>query len=455
VDRAAADHAFVRPADRASRRAIAYSVIAIATMLPRLVALLYERGAILPGFTLGEKSDDIARTFLDSGTFGLIPGLPTAYTQPLYSFFLIPLYETLGRSWPVVGGAQIVVATATACVVFEIGRRFLSGWAGLVAALLTALHPYSIWHDVHVNREILDCLLAASMFFFALALASRRSLALAGTLGAVLGLAILGNVRLAALPLVLAIFLLWNWRPSWRALGAVAVIFTVCLLVLIPWVARNRLEVGCLTLTTDARALWEANNERTLDILKSGLWIDNVPLPPAFPPSPQDAGREYRRHGRIVPVRECREATFYRNKVLAFWREHPEEKVRLALQATLMLWNPKVSPIDSGDMQTSGLNRIRAYIEPIYMTPVFLLALLGLAYVPRRLAALAVTLLAYQWALAVVFVGATRYRVPWDYIVALLAAAALVEIAARLTGRSGAPNGQTAGRRRRVRVTSE
>ena len=84
------------PAHPDPRRAVAYAVIAMATVAPRLVALLHERGAMLSDFTLGEKSDDIARTFVDSGTFGFIPGLPTAYTQPLYSWFLIPLYETLG-----------------------------------------------------------------------------------------------------------------------------------------------------------------------------------------------------------------------------------------------------------------------------------------------------------------------------------------------------------------------
>ena len=246
-------------------------------------------------------------------------------------------------------------------------------------------------------------------------------------------------MRLTALPLVLAVFLLWIWRPSWPALGVVATTLAVCLLVLVPWIVRNRIQVGCYALTTDARALWEANNERTLDVLRQGLWIDNVPLPPHFPPSAQDAGREYRRHGQIVRVRECRQVSFYQSKVLKFWREHPGEKLRLAGQATLMLWNPKVSPSDTSDDPTSVLNRLRASVEPIYTTPIFLLALLGLTWVPRRFAALAVTLLAYQWAMAVVFVGATRYRVPWDFIVALLAAAAVVEIATRLSRRRTPP----------------
>ena len=143
-------------------------------------------------------------------------------------------------------------------------------------------------------------------------------------------------------------------------------------------------------------------------------------------------------------MRECRQATFYRNEVLTFWREHPMEKVRLAGQATLMLWNPKVSPSDTSDDPTSVLNRLRASVEPIYTTPVFALALFGLVLVPRRFAALALTLLGYQWLMAVVFVGATRYRVPWDFVVALLAAAALVEIAARLSRRARAPSERAA-----------
>ena len=195
----------------------------------------------------------------------------------------------------------------------------------------------------------------------------------------------------------------------------VATTFAVCLLVLVPWVARNRIQVGCYALTTDARALWEANNERTLDVLRQGLWIDNVPLPPEFPPSAQDAGREYRRHGQIVRVRECRQVTFYRSKVLTFWREHPGEKLRLAGQATLMLWNPKVSPSDPSDDPTSVLNRLRASVEPIYTTPIFLLALVGLTCVPRRFAALAITLLAYQWAMAM----ALRRRNPLPRAVGL------------------------------------
>src|SRR3989440_134510 len=180
-------------------------LLGLATALPRLAVLLHERGAILASFT--DKGDDFARTFLSTGTYGFIPGRPSAYTQPLYGWFLIPLYWIFTRSWVVVGLAQIAVAAATALLVYEIGRRWISPLAGLLAALAATLHPYLVWHDVHMNREILDQLLAAAIVLLALLVAERPSLPLGAALGVALGLAILGNVRLVLLPLVVAAFL--------------------------------------------------------------------------------------------------------------------------------------------------------------------------------------------------------------------------------------------------------
>jgi hypothetical protein len=64
------------------------------------------------------------------------------------------------------------------------------------------------------------------------------------------------------------------------------------------------------------------------------------------------------------------------------------------------------------------------------MSLVFLLALAGLALVPRRFAALALLFVLYETAAAVVFAGQTRYRVAWDFILAVLAAAAIERIVA-------------------------
>lgn len=399
--------------------------------LPRLAVLLYERGDVTAAFV--DKGDDFALTFLDSGTYGFIPGIPSAYTQPLYGFFLVPLYWVFERSWVTVGLAHAAVAVATAWLVYEIGRRVVSPAGGLVAAALATLHPYLVWHDMHMNREILDHFLAAAVVLLTLVVGDRRSLPLAALLGATLGVAILGNVRLLFLPLVVVAYLAWRWRrdvvaPAALALAAAAAVVT-------PWVVRNEVSVGCVAVTTDGRALWKANNVNTLETLRAGKWIDDVPPIRGAPPTPQDAGALYAETGRVIRTDECAQMRFYRELALEFVREHPGEKAELALLSARMLWQPAVTKTEGRPGQGTWLDTARDWVEPAFMLVVYALALLGAFVAPRRFVVLAAALLAYQTVAAMAFAGETRYRAPWDFLLAALAAAAALDLRARLTAR--------------------
>ena len=148
-------------------------------------------------------------------------------------------HSAFGRRWEVVGAAQIIVAVATAWVVYEIGRRVVSNAAGLLAAALATLHPYLIWHDVHVNREILDQFLAAAIVLLVIVLVERRSFVIASLLGIAFGLAILGNARLALFPIVLGAFVLWRVGISRQSVGLVATACVVAAVVVAPWMIRN------------------------------------------------------------------------------------------------------------------------------------------------------------------------------------------------------------------------
>jgi 4-amino-4-deoxy-L-arabinose transferase-like glycosyltransferase len=400
-----------------------------ATALPRLAALLHERGAILASFT--DKGDDFARTFLASGTYGFIPGHPSAYTQPLYGWFLIPLYWIFGRHWEVVGLAHICVASATTIIVWLIGRRWLSPTIGLLAALAVAVHPYLIWHDVHMNREILDHFLAASTVYLTLHAAERLNWKRALPLGAVIGLGILGNVRLEVLPVLLGAYLLWRAGVSRQTLLATGAIFAGAALLVLPWVIRNDVSVGCLAVTTDARALWKANNVNTYDTLKHGGWIDHVPQPKSFPPTPQDVYDRWRVTGVVQPYDECAQMSEFQSKVISFWVHHPGEKARLVPLDAQWLWQPSVVETRGRPGAGSWLDTLRSWGEPAYMIPLYVLGAIGLFLVPRWFAALAVLLLGYQTLVAMLFVGETRYRVPWDFLIALLAAAAVMHFVRR------------------------
>ena len=407
-------------------RTRAYVLVAAACALPRVAIVLVERGKLLDRFT--EKSDQIAQTFVESGTFGFLPDVPTAYTQPLYGFFLSPIYFVFGRSWLAVGLAQTLVAVATALLVYEIGRRVTSPAAGLMGALIATLHPYIAWHDVHVNREVIDGLLAAGLTLVTVVVAERRSWPLAAALGAVAGLAILGNARLVLLPLVLALYLAWRWREARLTLRAVAVAGVALAVVIAPWVVRNEARVGCYAITTDSRALWKANNPATYETLQRGLWIDDVPELPGAPPSPELAAALALDRGRPFPVDECAQMELYRDEVVEFWREHPGEKAKLAGQATVMLWNPAERAGESAKSDTGFSDFGRTWIEPVYVSLLYVFALGGALVAGRRFVVLAVALLGYQTLAAMVFAGTPRYRSPWDFLLAVLAGIALVRL---------------------------
>ncbi len=410
-------------------RRLTYALLAAVVAVPRLVALGVERGDILTSFT--DKSDDFARTFLASGTYGFVAGHPSAYTQPLYGFFLVPIYWVFGRHWEVIGVAQILVAIGTAILIYEIGRRVATPRVGLIAAAIASLHPYLVWHDVHMNREILDHFLAAAIVLLTLIAAARPTLRLAGLLGVALGLGILGNVRLAALPLLVAAFILWRQGLGRRTVGVALLLIGVSALTVAPWLIRDRVSVGCFAVTTDARALWKANNVNTYDTLSHGGWIDAVPRYPGSPPTPEDVYARYLATGRYTPVDECAQMRFFQHKTHAFWIHHPGEKAKLALLSGQMLWQPSVVETGGRPGEGTWLDTLRTSSEPLFMIPLYCLAVAGLFFVPRMFAALSVLLLAYQTAVAMIFVGVTRYRVPWDFLLAVLASAAIVALVQR------------------------
>src|SRR4029453_4151468 len=89
------------------KRSTAAVLVVVAAAVPRLIGLMHERDTILTEFV--DKSDRFATTLVDNGTFGFLPGVPSAYTQPLYGWFLAGIYFPFGRSWLAVGVAQVVV----------------------------------------------------------------------------------------------------------------------------------------------------------------------------------------------------------------------------------------------------------------------------------------------------------------------------------------------------------
>ena len=413
-------------------RRLAYPALAVVCAVPRLAILLHERDTITASFT--EKSDTFALTFVQHGTFGFLAGKPSAYTQPLYGWFLVPVYWMFGRSWASIGFSQLALAIVTAWLVFEIGRRLYGARWGFVGAAIATLNPYLAWHDMHVNREIVDQVCSAALVLLTLIVADRPSKKLAALLGVVTGLAMLGNTRLVFLPVLCAGYLAWRLPRVRLTAWVAALVLGGAAVAVAPWIVRNKVQLGCWAITTDGRALWKANNLQTYGLLSSGQWIDNVSPSSPRPPRPnQDTPEDawgYLEKGRpdvayrVYPD-ECVAMRFYEHRTVEYWKHHPGDKAKVAALSLQLLWQPNVFETSGRNGAGTSLDVGRRVAEPAYMWAIYVLAIGGLFLAPRAFVVLALLLLAYQSVCAAVFVGATRYRIAWDFLVVLLATATL------------------------------
>jgi hypothetical protein len=96
-----------------------------------------------------------------------------------------------------------------------------------------------------------------------------------------------------------------------------------------------------------------------------------------------------------------------------------------------MLWDPRSLKTEGREGKGGAIDTARTWVQPLYEIPLFALALIGFFVLPRRVAVLGVALLAYQTVVAMGFAGTTRYRVPWDFVLALAAGAAVVWLVER------------------------
>jgi lipopolysaccharide export LptBFGC system permease protein LptF len=178
---------------------------------------------------------------------------------------------------------------------------------------------------------------------------------------------------------------------------------------------------------------------QTYGLLSSGQWIDDVQDAPRLKGvryyyTPEEAWAYYAEKGRQDLGRrfypdECRQMQFFQHLAVEYVKKHPGDKARLAALSMQLLWQPTVFETSGRPGAKTSLDAARRIVEPAYMIVLYVLAAAGLFVAPRAFAALALLLLAYQTVCAAFFVGATRYRVAWDFILALLAAAALARLA--------------------------
>ncbi len=196
-------------------------------------------------------------------------GVDCAVRVPVYPA-LVAAFLQLDWLYP---GLPIVQAALSACrclIAYGIACTLFDRRAGIAAAAIVAVNPYSVAHSTALqDTSLFNLLMALGIYLLLLSREPRRETRLSLAGGVVLGLATLTSVRLV---LFVPLAILWAAMPAepgrrWRLRPAVLVAIPVMLLVG-GWVVRNWTLVGEPVITTEAGlSLWVANNPSTDDFL--------------------------------------------------------------------------------------------------------------------------------------------------------------------------------------------
>jgi 4-amino-4-deoxy-L-arabinose transferase-like glycosyltransferase len=411
------------------------------------------------GSTHGSDAyDAYARNLLTTGVYGRTPGVPDAAIPPLYSYVLAAVYAVFGRGYIQVGLFHTLLDVLSILMLYEIGKRLMPRdkhpeIVALLAALFYAVYPYLIFQNLTlIDTPLFIALLHAFVLLMVLLRehtgSARAKWLLAGLGGLALGLAMLARPVIAPLALFVAIWFLFrlNFVQTVARLLPVGV---VCALVLAPWIAHNYTVYNAFVpvATNGGMNFWFGNSQYTIPFLRAGF-------------HPQWATPE-----RKLDNLDSREA----NAVLfdlsfQFLRQNPDKIPELLWVKFLAYWSIDVFPtrnpvsgmtpiVDyngrvrmvtdpNGAIDLNGVPQndpVAAYSQPLfdqigrmihrlYYGALFLLALVGIGLTRQHWRA--VSLLWFvqicMTVVYVVFIPATRYRVPTDPMLFLFSAQTLV-----------------------------
>ena len=237
------------------------AVIALAALSLRLAwgALRGSERFFTEGYTLFFT---LARQ-LAAGHGYAFPGEPpTAFRVPFYPLYLAALTGGEARYAPVLV-AQALVSVGTVVLAGLLARHWFGARAGLIAAVICAIYPYYVLHDLTLQETGLFTFLAALATWLALGARTRGSILIAALMGLALGMAILTRATLAPFALLAIAWLALphaGWRPTRRGIGMSLTCLAATLLVLSPWLVRAHHLTGRWTLGTEFGAAVFAGN---------------------------------------------------------------------------------------------------------------------------------------------------------------------------------------------------
>jgi 4-amino-4-deoxy-L-arabinose transferase-like glycosyltransferase len=177
---------------------------------------------------------------------------PTAYWPPGYPFFLAVFFWIFGKHLMLAKLLNVAMWTATAWLMYVLGKRMGGPTAGLVSGLVVAIYPeYVFFSGLTASENLFVLLLAIVAVLLGIETRTRRQrYGLAAIVGLLLGYAIITRPAAVLLPLTLC-FVMWFVKRRDKGFSTALVIGLCALLAMAPWVVRNKIVMGGYVISTN------------------------------------------------------------------------------------------------------------------------------------------------------------------------------------------------------------
>lgn len=415
--------------DRVSRRELYLLLGAIALgLVVRVAYVLITHGHTLAGDEPEYEAQ--ARFFSDGHLFwSTLPygtPHPSVWKAPGYPAWVGTLYALGGENVLRVLLAQTLLGPVTIFLTWLLARRLLGAKVALAAAAIAAVYPNMWQWEARLYPEALALPLA--LLVFVLVLGRRPTPRLALAAGVAMGASVL--VRPTSVFLFAGIAVAWSLTGGWRrGLALSALVVGVAALLVTPWTLRNyRVTDAFVPLSIqDAAAYGTFNDDAANDPIRPWAW------------------RAYTRRDADVIKRPRSDVAFrdeLEQRALDYVREHPSSLPKAFFWNGLSrTWDVRRPARALDEVPFEGRTRAVAAVGLAIYYVLLIGALVGLWRLrSRREIVLPVLALALGASIVFTVAAATRYRVPLEPLVVLLACAALPAL---WPGRPAAPEGRS------------
>jgi 4-amino-4-deoxy-L-arabinose transferase-like glycosyltransferase len=412
------------------------AVFVIALVLRSGVAIWLPKAVIWPD---GERYERVALNLVHGEGFGsLKDNFQSVPTQPL---LIAAVYEVFGQNYLALRLFFAVFGSVSCVLGAILAQRLFGSGSGLVAGVLLAGYPLLVYLQALFEYPQTFFILLMALFFCLyyrfLATGSNGLLFLSA---ATLGLAVL------TIPTVLIFVGAWGLllltrNPRETAIR-LAVVGLAMMVTVGSWTYRNYAAYGTPILVNKAAgfAFWMGNNDAYFDYGRLGV---TAPCAEGYESTKYcvqsrelnleiDGGQL----GDVERVLEFDRASWRYS--FEFIRESPGHFALLILRKFADFWRPTPDAVHQGPEYGGAA---RAVIAAATYVPMLLLALGGLIITRnqwRRLAPIYLYVVTFVVPYAV-FIPATRYRLPIDFILIMFSAEALFRGWTSLTHRAQQP----------------